>query len=32
MDPLEFEVRDGHLLVRWEDFKIGESQRISVRV
>lgn len=31
MDPLSFEVRDGHLWVRWEEFKIGTAQRIPVR-
>lgn len=30
MDPLEFEIRDGRLWVRWQDFKIGTSQRIAV--
>jgi len=23
MDPLDFEVRDGRLWVRWQDFQIG---------
>ena len=31
MDPLPFEVRAGHLWVRWEEFKIGVAQRIPVR-
>jgi len=31
MDPLPFEVRAGHLWVRWEEFKIGVAQRILVR-
>jgi Rieske Fe-S protein len=32
MDRLEFEVRGGHLWVRWQDFKIGVPERTSVRV
>src|SRR5262245_14416654 len=28
MDPLEFEVRDGQLWVRWQDFKVGTTERI----
>jgi menaquinol-cytochrome c reductase iron-sulfur subunit len=32
MDPLEFEVRAGRLLVRWRDFKIGVAERLPVRV
>jgi len=32
MDPLEHEVRQGHLWVRWADFKIGVSERIPVNV
>jgi len=32
MDPLEFEVRDGRLWVRWQDFKIGVAERIPVSV
>ena len=32
MDPLEYEVRAGRLWVRWQDFKIGVSQRIPVNV
>jgi hypothetical protein len=31
MDPLAFQVRNGRLLVRWEDFKIGVEERIPVR-
>jgi Rieske Fe-S protein len=31
MDPLTFHVRNGRLLVRWEDFKIGVDRRIAVR-
>ena len=31
MDQLPFEVRAGHLWVRWEEFKIGVAQRILVR-
>ena len=30
MDALESEVRDGRLWVRWQDFKIGTPDRISV--
>jgi menaquinol-cytochrome c reductase iron-sulfur subunit len=32
LDPLEFEVRSGRLWVRWQDFKIGVSERIPVRI
>jgi Rieske Fe-S protein len=32
LDPLEFEVRDGRLLVRWQDFKIGVRDRVPVSV
>lgn len=32
MDPLPFEIRDGHLMVQWQDFKIGVAQRIPVEV
>jgi menaquinol-cytochrome c reductase iron-sulfur subunit len=32
MDPLPYEVHDGELRVRWEDFKIGVAQRIPVAV
>jgi menaquinol-cytochrome c reductase iron-sulfur subunit len=28
LDPLEFEVRSGHLWVRWQDFKFGAPHRI----
>jgi hypothetical protein len=30
MDPLEFEVRDGRLWVRWQDFRIGVAQHVPV--
>jgi menaquinol-cytochrome c reductase iron-sulfur subunit len=30
LDPLESEVRAGHLWVRWQDFKIGVADRIPV--
>ena len=30
MDPLPFEVRAGRLRVRWQDFKIGVSERMPV--
>jgi Rieske Fe-S protein len=30
MDPLDFEVRAGHLWVRWQDFKIGVAERLPV--
>jgi menaquinol-cytochrome c reductase iron-sulfur subunit len=32
MDALEFEVRNGKLLVQWRDFKIGVSQRVPVQL
>jgi menaquinol-cytochrome c reductase iron-sulfur subunit len=32
LDPLAFEVRGGQLWVRWQDFKIGVSQRLVVDV
>ncbi len=32
MDPLEFEVRQGRLWVRWQDFKIGVAERVPVSV
>ncbi len=32
MDPLEFEIRAGHLWVRWQDFKISVAERIAVQV
>ena len=32
LDPLEFEIRDGRLLVRWQDFRIGVVDRIPVSV
>jgi len=32
MDPLDFQVRDGHLWVRWQDFKISVPDRIPVQV
>jgi Rieske Fe-S protein len=32
MDPLEFEIRGGHLWVRWQDFKIGVAERTAVSV
>jgi menaquinol-cytochrome c reductase iron-sulfur subunit len=32
MDPLKFEVRAGRLYVRWQDFKIGVSERVPVNV
>jgi nitrite reductase/ring-hydroxylating ferredoxin subunit len=30
MDPLDFEVRNGRLWIRWQDFKIGVAERIAV--
>jgi Rieske Fe-S protein len=30
MDPLPFEVRSGRLWVRWQDFKIGVPERVTV--
>ena len=32
MDPLELEVREGRLRIRWQDFKIGVAERIPVSV
>jgi menaquinol-cytochrome c reductase iron-sulfur subunit len=32
MDSLEYEVREGRLWVRWQDFKIGVAERVSVNV
>jgi menaquinol-cytochrome c reductase iron-sulfur subunit len=32
MDPLDFQVRDGHLWIRWEDFKISVPDRVRVQV
>ena len=32
MDPLPYEIHDGQLSVRWEDFKIGVAQCIPVEV
>jgi menaquinol-cytochrome c reductase iron-sulfur subunit len=32
MDSLEFEVREGRLWVRWQDFKIGVAERVPVSV
>ncbi|HLW64254.1 MAG TPA: ubiquinol-cytochrome c reductase iron-sulfur subunit [Gemmataceae bacterium] len=32
MDPLEYEVRAGRLWVRWQDFKIGVTERVPVSV
>jgi menaquinol-cytochrome c reductase iron-sulfur subunit len=31
MDPLPFEIQNGQLRVKWEEFKIGVAQRIPVR-
>jgi menaquinol-cytochrome c reductase iron-sulfur subunit len=32
LDPIPFEIRDGRLWVRWEDFKIGVADRVPVQV
>ncbi len=32
MDPLDFEIREGRLWVRWQDFKIGVAKRVPVQV
>ncbi len=32
MDSLDHQVRDGHLWVRWQDFKTGVAERVTVRV
>lgn len=31
MDPLDYRVEDGCLLIRWQDFKVGVAERIPVR-
>ncbi len=32
MDPLEFQIRDGHLWVRWQDFRTGLKERSAVEL
>jgi hypothetical protein len=32
MDPLAYETRGGKLWVRWQDFKIGVRERLSVEM
>ena len=32
MDSLESQIRDGHLWVRWQDFRISVSERVAVQV
>jgi hypothetical protein len=32
MDGLDFQIRDGHLWVRWQDFRIGVHERIAVQM
>jgi menaquinol-cytochrome c reductase iron-sulfur subunit len=32
MDSLDFEIRNGHLWVHWQDFQIGLADRIAVKV
>jgi menaquinol-cytochrome c reductase iron-sulfur subunit len=32
MDSLEFQIRDGHLWVRWQDFRTGVKDKIAVEV
>ena len=32
MDPLDFQIRDDHLWVRWQDFKVGVPERVAVQV
>jgi Rieske Fe-S protein len=32
LDPLDYELRASHLWVRWQDFKIGVSERTAVSV
>ena len=32
MDALAFEIRQGRLWVRWQDFKIGVAERVPVHV
>jgi hypothetical protein len=30
MDPLDYRVENGRLLIRWQDFKVGVAERIPV--
>ena len=32
MDSLEFQIRDGHLWVRWQDFRTGLNEKLAVEV
>ena len=32
MDTLDYQIRDGHLWVRWQDFRTGVRERIAVQV
>jgi len=32
MDTLDYQIRDGHLWVRWQDFRTGVHERINVQV
>jgi menaquinol-cytochrome c reductase iron-sulfur subunit len=32
MDALDFEIRDGHLWIHWQDFQIGVAERMAVNV
>ena len=32
LDTLESQIRDGHLWVRWQDFRIGVHERVAVQV
>src|SRR5579864_8689393 len=32
MDPLDFELRDNHLWVRWQDFRMSVTDRVAVQV
>jgi len=32
MDTLEFQIRDGHLWVRWQDFRTGLKEKVAVEL
>jgi menaquinol-cytochrome c reductase iron-sulfur subunit len=32
MDSLEFQIRNGHLWVRWQDFRTGLHERVAVEI
>ena len=31
LDPLDFDIRDDHLWVRWQDFKVGVPERVATQ-